>query len=148
MNAAPLTAELTRPATVEHLPALLACLDRATAEAGLPDDVAFPLHLATEEACANVIRHGYPDAPGPLTIRVEITPQAAAVVLTDDATPFDPEGAPAPPLDGDAEDRPVGGLGWHLIRTLTDEVRHESPPAGGNRLTLVKHLPSPSTPHE
>lgn len=142
----PQAAEVTRPATLEHLPAFLACLDATASAAGVGDETAFALHLAVEEACANVIKHGYPDAPGPLTVRVEVTSQAVTVVLTDRAAVFDPDRAPAPPLDGTVEDRPIGGLGWHLIRELTDEVRHESPPGGGNRLTLVKRLLTSTSP--
>ncbi|MGB3543977.1 ATP-binding protein [Rubrivirga sp.] len=135
----PHTAEITRPGALEHLPALLACLDEAAAAAGVGDDVLFPVHLAAEEACTNVITHGYTDEPGPLTLRFEATPRRVAVTLTDEAPPFDPAAAPPPPLDG--EDRLIGGLGWHLIRETMDEVRHETGPAGGNRLTLIKHLP-------
>lgn len=138
------TAEITRPATLEHLPALLAYLDRAATEAGLGDEVLFPLHLAVEEACANVILHGYPTEPGPLTLRVEAAPSLVAVILTDEAPPFDPDHVPPPPLDGDAESRPIGGLGWHLIREVMDEVRHESI-SGGNRLTLIKRYPPPDS---
>ncbi len=139
----PSRAEITRPATLADLPALLAFLDRTAAEGGVDDDVLFPLHLAVEEACANVIAHGYPDAPGPLTLGVEVGSDRVAVVLTDEAPPFDPADAPPPP-GGPAESRAVGGLGWHLIREMTDEVRHEAAPGGGNRLTLVKHRPPPS----
>ncbi|WP_420456394.1 ATP-binding protein [Rubrivirga sp.] len=137
--------EITRPATRAHLPALLAFLDRAVAEGGVGDDVLFPLHLAVEEACANVIAHGYAGGAGPLTLGVEVGPGAVAVTLTDEARPFDPASAPLPP-SGPADERPVGGLGWHLIRETTDEVRHEAVPGGGNRLTLVKHRPPPRTP--
>ena len=136
-------AEVTRPATVADLPALLDCLDQTAARAGVEDDVLFPLHLATEEACANVIAHGYPTAPGPLTLAVEVAPGRVVVVLTDQARPFDPATAPPPP-SGPAESRAAGGLGWHLIRELADEVRHETPSGGGNRLTLVKHRPPPT----
>ena len=145
MNAAAHNAEVTCPATVEHLPEFLALLDDTANEAGVGDETLFPLHLATEEACTNVIMHGYADAPGPLTLRVEITPKSVAVVLIDEAATFDPDCAPAPPIDGSVEERPIGGLGWHFIREVTDDIQHEVPPGGGNRLTLIKHR-SPSSP--
>lgn len=137
------TAEITRPATREHLPDLLAFLDAAAAEAGLDDDVLFPVHLAVEEVCTNVITHGYAGAePGPLRLDFEAAPGHVAVTLTDEARLFDPANACPPPLTGDAESRPLGGLGWHLVREMVDEIRHEPCPGGGNRVTLVKHLPS------
>ena len=137
-------AEITRPGTREHIPALLAWLDRTAADAGLPDDLRFSFHLAAEEACANVITHGYTGEPGPLTLRFESDPGRVALSVHDEAPVFDPACTPPPPLDADAETRPVGGLGWHLIRSVMDEVRHEPGPHGGNRLTLVKYLlPNP-----
>ena len=141
MSAAAHTASLTRPATVEHLPALLDVLDASAAEAGLDDDLVFALHLAAEEACTNVIKHGYGEAPGPLTLAVEIGPRSVAVIITDEAPLFTPELAPPPPLSGSVEDRPIGGLGWHFIREMTDEVCHEALPGRGNRLTLIKQIP-------
>lgn len=137
------SATLTRPATSEHLSALLAFVDRATAETGLGEAVAFELRLAAEEACTNIVRHGYAGAPGPLTLRLDVTPTTASLTLIDEAPTFSPSAAPPPPLTGPLEDRPIGGLGWHLIHRLMDEVRHTGGPGRGNCLTLVKHLPSP-----
>jgi anti-sigma regulatory factor (Ser/Thr protein kinase) len=107
------------------------------------------LVLAADEVCANVVAHGYAGrAPGPLMI--EVAPGtdargAAAVLVTvcDEAPPFDPAEAPAPPLDGSLEARPVGGLGWHLVRASVDEVRYARDGAR-NVVTLVRRLaPAP-----
>ena len=35
--------------------------------------------------------------------------------------PFDPLSQPPPDLDADIVDRPIGGLGVHLVRDLADE---------------------------
>ena len=136
--------EITRPATHAGLPDLLAALDDALAQAGCDDDLQFAVHLATEEAAANVIMHGYAGLPpGPLTLSVGITDQRVVVSLTDAAPLFSPASAPAPDLAADAAERPIGGLGWHLIRETMDEVRHEALAGGGNRLTLTKDRPPP-----
>ncbi len=142
-EAAP-SSEITRPATLAGLSDLLVALDEAVTEAGCDEDLLFTLHLATEEAATNVITHGYAGrSPGPLTLQVGITDRSVVVSLTDEAPLFDPASAPAPDLGSDAMSRPIGGLGWHLIRETMDEVRHDAVPGGGNRLTLVKHRPSP-----
>lgn len=133
---------LTRPATLDGLPDLLAALDDALAQAGCDDAVQFALHLATEEAAVNVITHGYAGRPpGSLTLSVGITDRSAVVTLTDAAPVFDPAAAPPPDLASDAMDRPIGGLGWHMIRETMDEVRHEPVAGGGNRFILIKHRP-------
>jgi serine/threonine-protein kinase RsbW len=141
-GSAPPPLTITRPATLDGLPDLLAALDDALTHAGCDDAVQFALHLATEEAAVNVITHGYAgQAPGPLTLAIGITDRSATVSLTDAAPVFDPASVPAPDLASDAMDRPIGGLGWHMIHETVDEVRHEAVAGGGNRLTLIKHRP-------
>jgi anti-sigma regulatory factor (Ser/Thr protein kinase) len=137
--------EITRPARAESLAGLLGFLDGAIAGAGLDGATANEFRLAAEEVCSNVIAHAYPDgAAGFVTLRLAREPAAFVVTVEDAGIPFDPAAAPAPRLDVDWEQRPLGGLGWHLVRQVMDEVRHEPLAGGGNRVTLVKHLPVPS----
>ena len=132
---------IERDARPDQLPALLAFVERACAGAELPDDVAFAVRLAAEEACTNVIRHGYAGvAPGPVAVAIERDASRVVVTIEDRGTPFDPDDAPPPPVDGPAEARPLGGLGWHLIREVMDEVHHAHDERTGNRLTLVKRI--------
>jgi anti-sigma regulatory factor (Ser/Thr protein kinase) len=138
---------IERDARPEQLPALLEFIERACAGADLPEEVAFAVRLAAEEACTNVIRHGYRgSAPG--TVAVDIARDGSRVVVTieDHGPRFDPADAPAPALDASAEDRPLGGLGWHLVRQVMDEVHHAHDAQRGNTLTLVKHIPTPAYP--
>ena len=68
-------------------------------------------------------------------------PGLLIAVLQDDGKPFNPLlEAPAAILEGSIEDRPIGGLGIHFMRTLMDEVAYQRE-EGHNRLTLIKHLP-------
>ena len=59
--------------------------------------------------------------------------------VEDDGRPFNPLTAPAPDLTSAVEDRPVGGLGIHLVRSLMEQVdyRRES---GKNHLIMSKRL--------
>ena len=138
---------IERDARPEQLPALLEFIEGACAGAGLPEDVALAERLAAEEACTNVIRHGYRGvAPGPVAVGIAREASRVVVTIEDRGIPFDPADAPPPPVDGPAEARPLGGLGWHLIRQVMDEVHHAHDARTGNRLTLVKHLPPPDYP--
>jgi anti-sigma regulatory factor (Ser/Thr protein kinase) len=47
---------------------------------------------------------------------------------------------PPPDLDLPLERRPLGGMGVHLARTLTDRLDHRILPGGGNEVTLSKRL--------
>jgi serine/threonine-protein kinase RsbW len=81
--------------------------------------------------------------PGPVAVGVARDASRVVVTIEDRGPPFDPADAPSPALDAPAEDRPLGGLGWHLIRQVMDEVHHAHDVRTGNRLTLVKHIPAP-----
>lgn len=128
----------------ERLGDLLAFVERACARAALDHDTAFDVRLATEEVVTNVIEHGYAGAPepGPITVRFHHDPRQVVVTIDDLAPPFDP--ASVRPADPSAplEQRRIGGLGWHFVTRLMDEVRHEHRHPRGNRLTLVKRLAS------
>jgi serine/threonine-protein kinase RsbW len=125
------------------LAVLLAFLDEASREAGLDGDVSFAIRLAGEEACTNVINHAYRGLePGPISLQLHCEPGEVHLVVEDRAPLFPPEDAPLPDLSSDWENRREGGLGWHLIRQVMDEVRHEPLAGGGNRLELVKRLAS------
>jgi len=110
----------------------------ASAEAGLDDAARDALVLATDEVCANVIVHGYGGrAPGPLEVVVCNASDGVHVTVADTGAPFDPADAPAAELHDDWAERPVGGLGWHLVRHLVDDLSYERR-GDANRVTLVK----------
>ncbi|WP_298932357.1 ATP-binding protein [uncultured Ramlibacter sp.] len=120
---------------------LLAFLEATCKEAGLDDEAAFAVRLAGEEACSNIINHAYRGTePGPILLDVRCDDAQVVLLIEDRAPVFKPADAPPPDLTGDWEQRREGGLGWHLIRQMMDEVRHEQVAGGGNRLQMVKRL--------
>ena len=131
---------IERPARLEDVPVLLDFLRARLAEAGAGDAVWQALRLAVDEACSNVIAHGYRGAAGTIRLAVAVADGRAVVTVTDEAPPFDPALVPPPDLDAPWAERRAGGLGWHLIRSVVDEVRHRPAGARGNVLTLVKRL--------
>jgi len=131
---------IERPARLEELPALLAFLRARLEEAGAGDAVWQALRLAVDEACSNIIVHGYRGATGVIRLAVTVRDGQAVATVTDEAPPFDPALVPPPDLDSPWAERREGGLGWHLIRSVVDEVRHRTAGERGNVLTLVKRL--------
>ncbi|MHC4832544.1 MAG: ATP-binding protein [Planctomycetota bacterium] len=96
------------------------------------------LMLAVDEALTNIIRHGYDHAPDCriwLSLRALETPRRGIrVEIEDHQQGFDPERLPERDLD---EVRP-GGLGVHLMRSVTHLCRHEAREQGGMRLVIEK----------
>ena len=65
------------------------------------------------------------------------------MTITDNGVPFDPLTAPVPSLDVPAEERPIGGLGVHFIRTVTDSVTYARE---GERNVLSMEKKRPASP--
>ncbi|WP_292522116.1 ATP-binding protein [Methanoculleus sp.] len=129
-------AELTLRA---DLGALAAIADFLAGElAGCGDDLVFAVQLAVDEACSNTILYGYPGGEaGTITVACTIDGDTVTVTITDDGVAFDPLTAPPPRLDIPAEERPIGGLGVHFIRTVMDSVAYART-GGKNVLTMEK----------
>ena len=133
-----MSAALVRPAELSSLPDLIGHARAECARAGVVGEEEYAVRLAVEEVVMNLVEHGYAGrAPGPVALTVDAGPERVVVIVEDRGRPFDPAAAPPPDLEAACEDRRIGGLGWHLVHQLMDEVRYESTD-GRNRLTLVK----------
>ena len=109
----------------------------------LPGAVRRSLNVALDELLANELSHGMAgrDA-GSVTIAMELDQERLTVTLTSDGPPFDPFGQAAPDTTLSVDERPIGGLGLHLVRQLMDEVSYERRD-GQNVVALVKRLAVP-----
>ena len=107
----------------------------------IDDAIRYDLKLAVDEACANIITHGYAGMnPGTIILTLEMEARRVVMTITDFGHAFEPSDVPAPDLTAGMEDRPTGGFGLFLIYQTMDDVRYETD-EDGNRLTLVKRLP-------
>jgi len=105
---------------------------------GADRDVIADVILASDEAVTNIIVHGYQGRPGMIEIELGRNGDAIVVYVRDQSAPFDPTGVPPPDVTQPLEERPLGGMGIHLIRQLMDEVTHHTRPQGGNELIMTK----------
>jgi sigma-B regulation protein RsbU (phosphoserine phosphatase) len=111
----------------------------ATLAAGCAEGAAADVVLAVDEACQNIIRHGYRGS-GPVELELFREGSTLVVQLIDFAPPADPDKIKPRPLE---ELRP-GGLGTHFMRCVMDDVAWLPPPFGaGNLLRMSKVLPCP-----
>jgi len=128
-------------ARVDDLDRIHELVDDTCRRVQLDESVCYALRLCIEEAFVNVINHGYPpEKPGPITVTLKSIDRSIHAVIADRAQSFHPENAPRPDLDLGWDERQIGGLGWHFIRELMNEVRYEASEENGNILTLVKYL--------
>jgi serine/threonine-protein kinase RsbW len=89
------------------------------------DDLARVL-IVLEELITNLLKYGYSADTQPRTVEIALSIEGdqLLVELVDDACPFDPMATPVPELDQPASARPIGGLGLHIVRALTEAMRY------------------------
>jgi anti-sigma regulatory factor (Ser/Thr protein kinase) len=106
----------------------------------LSGETGYALALTLDEVVANVIRHGYDDdAEHIIRVRLWLEGDLLSVQVADDGVAFNPLLAPDPDLTLPIEQRPVGGLGIHIIRTMMDDIDYRRA-NGQNLLTLRKRV--------
>ena len=103
-----------------------------------PPDLIFTMSLVIEELGMNIINHAYRDDSGEFEIIITSEDRALTVELIDNGPPFNMlTDAPAPDIDAPIDERPIGGLGIHLVKTMMDELDYRRE-RDQNHLTLVK----------
>ena len=115
-------------------------VDRIRKENDLAPALAARIHLALEEAVSNVIMYAYPEGTaGNMVLDAVRDGNRLRFTLVDRGKAFDPTAAPEANLSASLEDRPIGGLGIHLVRSIMDSIRYERRD-GKNVLTLIINL--------
>ena len=115
-------------------------IGKVTEGMGLTPECTDNLNLAVEEAATNVILYAYPEGTGgTLDIDAQVDGKRLTFILSDSGKEFDPTAREEVNISAGIDDRPVGGLGIHLVKTLMDSVRYERKD-GRNILTLTKNI--------
>ncbi len=134
--------QITRSAELKSLSIFRDFIDKACQQQRVDEQICYDLKLAVDEACTNIITHGYAGMnPGSIILSLAMAPDKVVVTITDFGHPFEPSEASAPDVEAGLEDRPMGGFGLFFIYQTMDEINYETT-ADGNRLTFVKQLPA------
>ena len=105
-----------------------------------PDEATFKVKLVLEEILMNVISYGGDSSHKPrITLHLSQQNDLLSMEISDDGLAYDPLTAPPPDLESDLDDRPIGGLGVHLVRELMDNVSYRYKD-GRNHLLVTKTL--------
>src|SRR5271167_776995 len=111
----------------------------------LPETERARLLVILEELFTNAVNYGYPEgaaATGRIEIGLAVKKGRLEIHFSDDGRPFDPLSHTPPDLDRVPADRPLGGLGLHLLRSLVDKA-HYRRNHSRNHLTLIMSIPRP-----
>ena len=128
------------PNDIQEVSKLTAFVDEVCEVVGFSPAVTMQMNLALEEAVVNVMNYAYPEGThGDVTIEAKTNDVRLKFTIIDSGTPFDPTAMEDVDIHQDAEDRPIGGLGIHLVREIMDSVNYERVD-NLNVLTLRKKL--------
>jgi len=133
--------QITRSAELESLSVFRDFIEKACKQHQSVDEhICYDLKLAVDEACTNIITHGYAGMnPGSIILSLEMDSNKAVVTITDFGHPFEPSEASAPNVEAGLEDLPMGGFGLFFIYQTMDEINYETT-EDGNRLIFIKQL--------
>lgn len=107
---------------------------------GVPASVRRSLHVVLDELLANSAMHGLAGREdGTVTVEAAVAAGRLTVTIRDNGTAFDPFARAAPDTTLSVKDRPIGGLGIHLVQQLVDEVSYRRDDTW-NVVGIVKRL--------
>jgi serine/threonine-protein kinase RsbW len=130
--------KLSIPGRFDQLERVCHLIEQTALEAGLGETEAGRCQRAVDEACTNIIEHGYGgEDRGTIDLVCQVHDGELVIVIRDHAQPFDPAEVPSPILTATLDELKVGGLGIYFMRQVMDavEFNYEN---GGNKLVLVK----------
>ena len=106
----------------------------------IPSRALYAVNLALDEVVTNVVLYGFESSTGQeVAVRVETTGDDLRSEVVDGGREFNPLDAPLPDLTAALEERALGGLGIHLVRSLMDRVEYRRENAK-NVLTMRKRI--------
>ena len=113
-------------------------------QCGLPDDERSRLLIILDELFTNVVTHGQGphSAGGIIAVALGWKRGRLRISFVDDGLPFDPLAFGGPDLEEEGEERGIGGLGIHIVRSLVHQARYRRE-GDRNHLHLVRRIGLP-----
>lgn len=136
------TVVVQTPGDISYLHRIREFIAGIATEVGIDQEEIDNIELAVDEACTNVIEHGYePDDPNKeLTIRMEINTSKLVLTVIDHARPFNMlRYTPREVSELKAEGKD-GGLGIRLIKHIMDTIDYQTRADGHNELIMTKYF--------
>jgi sigma-B regulation protein RsbU (phosphoserine phosphatase) len=110
---------------------------------GIAEKMSKQFMIAIDELLNNVIHYGYPkDKENEIHINFELSKTMLSLTFIDEGIPFNPFQKTQPDTTLSIEDRPIGGLGIHLIKNMMDNVEYQRH-INKNVVKITKYLTNP-----
>jgi serine phosphatase RsbU (regulator of sigma subunit)/anti-sigma regulatory factor (Ser/Thr protein kinase) len=130
--------EITIPAQMSYLVQIREFVENIGRKHKFSDKVVNSFKLVIDEACTNLIRHGYRDIKnGEITIIAIIRRSSLTIIIIDQGQSYDPRRANTPDLAKYIDIGKKGGLGILMMRKLMDDLQYTVTDRG-NEFRLTK----------
>ena len=107
----------------------------------VPSSVRQAADVALEEHLTNVLNHGFdPGSKPQVVVRLELADNQLEVEVEDTGKSFNPLAAPPVDISLPLEEKPIGGLGVHLMREYMDDLAYARID-NRNVLRMIKRYP-------
>lgn len=135
--------ELTIDATTENIVQVTSFVEEQLEALDCPVKAQMQIAIAIDELFGNIAHYAYNPDVGPATVRVEVTKEPVAVIITfiDNGVQYDPLAKADPNTALSAEEREIGGLGIYMVKKSMDEITYEYKD-GQNILRIRKNIES------
>lgn len=132
------------PGDITYLHRIREFIAGIATEVGIDQQDIDNIELAVDEACTNVIEHGYaPDDPDKeITVRMEIDTSKLVLTVIDHAKPFNIVRYRPRDISELQEEGQNGGLGIRLIKRIMDTIDYKTTSDGYNELVMTKYFKS------
>ena len=109
--------EIAIPAQMSYMGQVRDFIEHIGAKYKYADKIINSYKLVIEEACTNIIRHGYRDIKGgEISIKAIIRQQSLTIVILDQGISYDPRQAQTPDLEKYIQIGKKGGLGIFRLK--------------------------------
>lgn len=134
------TYRLTISSQTDHLTEVRRFVSELARQHGFTEDDVNKITIAVDEACTNIIKHGYNFSPKH-TIDIEIRRDGInfEILISDRGKKFDPNTIETPDMKEYLSHYRRGGLGVYLMKRIMDSVEFDSH-RDRNTLRMVKTL--------
>ncbi|MFD2230296.1 SpoIIE family protein phosphatase [Alkalimarinus sediminis] len=123
--------------STEELEKINAYLSKYISHHDLPEHLLLTSQLVAEELIANTIHYGYDDKTGmPISLHLSHNEKEMTLLFVDQAKAFNPLEQGEARLGLPADDEPVGGLGIHLVKEMSNSCEYRYI-AGENQFSLT-----------
>lgn len=128
--------QITVSPNMETMNDVLAFVEDSLNEFGCPMKIVMKMGVAVDELYSNIVRYS---GASEASVGCSLCDGVLTLRFADNGKPYDPTRKETPDTALSSEEREIGGLGIHIVRTFMDALEYEYAD-GKNILTIRKTL--------